>query len=522
MSTIIGIDLGTTNSLISFVDSSGKPVIIANSQGSNLMSSSVRIKQDGTFAVGNEAYRGRILDPLNTITSIKRFIGRKYNEVFDLAVKVPYKVVAGENDQACVEAHNTHYSPQVISAVILSALRIAAEHYLGEKVSEAVITVPAYFNEEQKIATKIAGELAGLNVRRMINEPTAAAMAYGLDKQDRDMKIAVFDLGGGTFDISIMETGDGVFEVKSIDGDGFLGGDDFNQALEKWLIREIKHTYEIDPSGDYKAMERLKMAVDIAKLELSQERQTQIRIPFFQVQQYPMVHIDIGITRDQFEDTCEELFDRLIPPCSTALKNAGMSSSDIDKVILVGGATRMPKVTEIVRKIFRKEPTRSINPDEAVALGAAVQGGVLLGDLREILLLDVTSHSYGIATADEIMFPFVEANTTLPTKKTETFSTIEDNQTSVELNILQGDHHLARDNKSLGYLVLSGIRPQPAGVPKIEVIFDFDANYLLRVTVRDKETGIQETLHVDARSRLTPEAWEEGVRIVRQGLNDFL
>lgn len=514
MSIIIGIDLGTTNSLVGLVEGN-KPIIISNDLGTNLMNSVVRILPDETCIVGNAAYRSRILDPVNTITSIKRFIGRKYNEVFDLASKVPYKVVVGPNNLAFVEAHNSQYSPQAISAMIISSLKLAAESYLGQEVTEAVITVPAYFNETQKKATKDAGELAGLSVRRIINEPTAAALAYGLDKTMVDQKIAVFDLGGGTFDISILELGEGVFEVKSISGDGYLGGDDFDEALARWIIEEIKLRYRIDPAGDNSAMSLIREAATKAKLELSSEDQTVISIPFFKIFDNPAVNISLPLKRSRFEEICEELFGRLVPPCLLALKNAYVNSSQINRVILVGGATRMTKIREIIWKIFHLEPTRGINPDEAVALGAAIQGAVMSGTVKDVLLLDVISSSLGLETYDGTMFRFIDSNTTTPTKKSEEFSTSQDNQSTIEINILEGEDRLAINNKSLGRFIMDDIPPLPAGVPKITVSFDIDANGILHVSATDKVSGRTVNVRIDVDSGLPAEQRENGMPSIR-------
>jgi molecular chaperone DnaK len=503
MSKIIGIDLGTTNSLVAVIEGN-RPIIIANSFGTNLLNSVVKLEKNGQCIVGNSAYRARVLDPTNTITSIKRYIGRKYNEVFDLALKSSYNIVLGENNLACVEAHDKLYTPQEISAMIIRSLKKSAENYLGTEVTEAIITVPAYFNERQKKATKEAGELAGLKIRRIINEPTAAALAYGLDKANMDIKVAVFDLGGGTFDFSILELGDGVFEVKSISGDGFLGGDDFDHALEKWIVEEVTLHYGINPDGDPISLSVIKDAAARAKFDLSSDESTWIDIPFLPIHGQIITNVSILITRNRFEEICEELFQRLIPPCKLALKNAELSASEINRVILVGGASRMPKISQIIWDIFASLPSKDINPDEAVALGAAIQGGVLEGSVKDILLLDVIPISLGLESANGTMIVMIESNTIIPTKKSEIFSTFTENQSSIEVHILEGENKLAIDNKSLGRLILDNLILLPAGVPKIEVTFDIDANGILHVSAKENTTGRIANVRIEADSGLSP------------------
>jgi molecular chaperone DnaK len=509
MGKIIGIDLGTTNSLVAVMEGN-RPVIIKNNMGTNLTSSAVKILPE-KYVVGNAALRGRILDPEHTVTSIKRFIGRKFNEVFDFSDMFPYRVVPGTNDLACVLAYNTYHTPQAISAAIITSLKESAQEYLGEEVSEAVITVPAYFSEYQKTATREAGELAGLKIRRIIMEPTAAALAYGLDKGKKDQKVAVFDLGGGTFDISILELGDGVFEVKSTSGDGFLGGDDFDEALMKWAQEEIFWKYKVDCRENPLAAIRIREAVQKVKHELSFETQACLDIPFFSDVDGNFINIAINITRSLFEDICEELFERLVHPCEDALKNANLNYSQIDSVILVGGATRMPKISQIISAVFYKEPLRSVNPDEAVALGAAIQGAVLTGYVKDILLLDVTSRSLGLELSDGRMFLLIPSNTIIPTKKSETFHTSNDGQTSAEINILEGEDQLAINNRSIGRLVVENLSPLSAGKAEIEVIFDIDQNGILDVTGTDKSSGHSEKIRISVHSGFTKEDHEQGL-----------
>lgn len=506
MGKIIGIDLGTSNSLVAVVEGND-PVIIPNGMSSNLLNSVVRIGPD-KLVVGSVPYRGRILQPLNTITSIKRFIGRKYNEVFDLTGRFPYHVVPGHNNLACVEVNNKKYTPQEISAAILIELKKAAEEYLGQTVTEAVITVPAYFNEHQRKATIEAGELAGLTVRRIVAEPTAAAMAYGLDKQD-DYKIVVFDLGGGTFDVSVLELGDGVYEVKSIAGDGFLGGDDFDEAIAKWIVQEIKQIYKVNVSTNIEAMSRIRDEAHRVKQELSLEKTVQIQLPYLQAIGEKTIHVSLSLTRHHFEEICEELFNKLIPPCYHALEQAGLKVKDIDAVILVGGATRMKKIGQIIYDFFKKIPLRSINPDEAVALGAAIQGGVLTGSIKDVLLLDVTPYALGIENADGKMIQFIPANTTIPTKRTETFSTSFVGQTSVEINVLEGEDPLAINNRSIGKLILDGLNSTIPGETEIEVTFNTYAN-ILEVSARNKADGRNAKLRIDVDSGFSKDHMEDG------------
>jgi molecular chaperone DnaK len=505
---IIGIDLGTTNSVVAIMEGS-EPVVIANSEGSRTTPSVVGFTKTGERLVGAAAKRQAITNPLNTVFSIKRFMGRFHNEVTEEMKLVPYTVVQGDNNTARVKIADRVYSPPEISAMILQKMKQTAEDYLGSKITDAVITVPAYFNDAQRQATKEAGDIAGLNVLRIINEPTAAALAYGLDKKHKDIKVAVFDLGGGTFDISTLELGEGVFEVKSTNGDTHLGGDNFDQRLVDHIADEFKKQEGVDLRKDPMALQRLREAAEKAKMELSQLMQTEVNLPFITATGEGPKHLNMTITRSKFESLVEDLVQRCVPPVEKALKDAGLSPREIDEVILVGGMTRMPRVQQLVKDIFGKEGHKGVNPDEVVAVGAAIQGGVLAGEVKDVLLLDVTPLTLGIETLGGVMTPMIQANTTIPTRKSEIFSTASDNQPSVEIHILQGERPMAIDNRTLGRFHLDGIPPAPRGVPQIEVTFDIDANGMLHVTAKDKATNKEQSIRITSSSGLTKEEIEK-------------
>jgi molecular chaperone DnaK len=513
-SKIIGIDLGTTNSVVAVMEG-GDPVVIPNAEGGRTTPSVVAFTKDGERLVGQVAKRQAVTNPKQTIFSIKRLMGRRFSEVQEEIKRLPYKVVEGQNGMVAVEIQGKRYSPPEISAMILQKMKQTAEDYLGHAVEKAVITVPAYFNDSQRQATKDAGRIAGLDVVRIINEPTASALAYGLDKK-KEEKVAVYDLGGGTYDISVLELAEGVFEVKSTNGDTHLGGDDFDQRLIEWLVAEFKRDQGIDLSKDPMALQRLKEAAEKAKMELSTVTQTDINLPFITADQSGPKHLNMNLTRAKFEQLTDDLIQRTIPPMQQALKDASLDPKRIDEVILVGGSTRVPKIQQIVKDYFGKEPNKSVNPDEVVAIGAAIQGGVLGGEVKDVLLLDVTPLSLGIETLGGVTTVLIPRNTTIPTKKSETFSTAEDNQTTVEIHVLQGERQMAMDNRTIGKFQLTGIPPAPRGMPQVEVTFDIDANGILHVSAKDKTTGKEQKIRIEASSGLSESEIDRMVKAAEQ------